>query len=218
MSSSRRLASCTSASTASTSARRAFRWVFARLRASASMRRSKSCASGSGQQEQGLPAGPRAHPAASGRRARSGRTSRQSNPSNSAASCADDIRITPSRTCGPDELAAFQALVNEHHPGLVPDQQLDEDQDGGGDHAEGAVGGGPATRSGAGEGRECFAPDARAGARARWAEPDGGGGELRDGSADAARLGPSRQRGGVGGSDRPVSSGAYAEARSGADE
>jgi hypothetical protein len=40
------------------------------------------------------------YPAASGRRARSGRTSRQSTPSNSAANCALDMRITPSRTCG----------------------------------------------------------------------------------------------------------------------
>ena len=37
---------------------------------------------------------PPAHPATSGRRARSGRTSRQSNPSNRAASCAEDIRYT----------------------------------------------------------------------------------------------------------------------------
>ena len=82
MSSSRRLASCTSASTASTSARRAFSWAFSRLRASASMRRSESCAPGSASKNRGFPQVPRDHPAASGRRARSGRTRRQSSPSN----------------------------------------------------------------------------------------------------------------------------------------
>ena len=52
----------------------------------------------------------RAYPATSGRRARSGRTSRQSSPSNSAASCADDIRITPSRTCGQTNLPPSSRL------------------------------------------------------------------------------------------------------------
>ena len=107
ISSSRRLASCTSASAASTSARRDFRDVFSRARASASMGLSESWSTLFDQQKQGFPAPRRPHPAASGRRARSGRTSRQSSPSNNAASCADDIRITPSRapaarrTCRP---------------------------------------------------------------------------------------------------------------------
>ena len=50
------------------------------------------------------------HPAASGRRACSGRTNRQSSPSNKAASCAEDIRITPSRICGQTNLLPSSRL------------------------------------------------------------------------------------------------------------
>ena len=53
---------------------------------------------------------PRAHPATRGRRERSGLASLQSNPSNSAASCAEDMRITPSRTCGQTNLPPSRRL------------------------------------------------------------------------------------------------------------
>lgn len=36
-----------------------------------------------------------------------------------------EARAHPITHLRPDELAAFETLVNLHHPGLVPDQQLD---------------------------------------------------------------------------------------------
>ncbi|AMY72237.1 hypothetical protein AKL17_3p0081 (plasmid) [Frigidibacter mobilis] len=106
---SRRLASCVSASVASTSARRAFSRAFSRARSAVSMREvnhgiplqaskkrlfSAFCQSSSHQRT------PRAF--------RPDQPPVQ--PSNRAASCADDIRITPPCTCGQTNLASSNRL------------------------------------------------------------------------------------------------------------
>ena len=58
----------------------------------------------------------RGHPASAGRRVRSGRTSRQSSPSNNAANCAGDNRITPSRTPGQTNLPPSRRLCASTRP------------------------------------------------------------------------------------------------------
>jgi hypothetical protein len=123
ISSSRRLASCTSASAASTSARRAFRWAFSRLRSvgiHAEVNHGTRLQASKNRDSRSF---------RSPRRQRTPRPLRPHQPPIQPLEQRRQLRRRhphhPVAHLRPDELAALQPLVNQHHPGLVPDQQLD---------------------------------------------------------------------------------------------